>query len=142
MEIFPSFIIFKRKYMKTFNRSFRLNASAEDVYACLTNQYTIELWSGYSAIMPAEPGGEFSLFEGDITGRVIKLVPGKIIEQEWFFGKRNKPSPVKITLNEKGGVTELKVEQSEIPDEDFENISQGWKDQIIDGIASFLNPNF
>ena len=49
---------------------------------------------------------------------------------------------MKITLNEKGGVTELKVEQSEIPDADFINISEGWKDQIIDGISSFLNPNF
>jgi len=128
--------------MKTFNKSFRLNASAEDIYACLTNPYTIELWSGYPANMPAEPGGDFTLFGGDISGRLIKLVPGKEIEHEWFFGKQNKPSPVKITLIEKGGVTELKVVQSEIPDEDFENMSEGWKDQIIDGIASFLNPNF
>jgi len=128
--------------MKIYSKTFRLNASTEDIYACLTNPYTIELWSGCPASMPAEEGGEFSMFEGDITGRILKLVPGKSIEQEWFFGTKNKPSPVKVTLVEKGGMTELKIEQSGIPDADYENISEGWEEQIIENIASFLNPNF
>jgi activator of HSP90 ATPase len=128
--------------MKTYSKNFTINATPEDIYACFTNPFTIELWSGYPAIMPAEPGGEFSLWEGDITGTIVKLVPDRIIEQEWFFGPENMHSPVKITLTGKGGVTIVAVEQSGIPDEDYENIAEGWEEQIIGGIASFLNPNF
>ncbi|MBE0673112.1 MAG: SRPBCC domain-containing protein [Bacteroidales bacterium] len=128
--------------MKDFRKSFAINATAEDIYACFTNRYTIELWSGSSAMMPSEPGGEFSWFDGDITGNVIKLIPGRIVEQEWFFGKKNAPSPVKITLREKGGATTVLIEQSGIPDDDYENITEGWEEHIIGGIATFLNPNF
>jgi uncharacterized protein YndB with AHSA1/START domain len=128
--------------MKTFTKTFTIKATAEDVYACFTNRYTIELWSGCAAEMPTEAGSEFSMFEGDITGTVVKLVPARIIEQEWYFGKKNPPSQVKITLNEKGGATEVKIEQSGIPEDDYENISEGWEEQIMEPIASFLNPNF
>jgi activator of HSP90 ATPase len=128
--------------MKTFSKSFRFNATAEDVYACFTNTYTVELWSGNPAIMPTEPGHDFSMFDGDITGTIIKLIPYSLVEQEWYFGKQNPPSLVKISLKEKGGVTEVSIEQTGIPDEDYENIVEGWQEQIIDGIASFLNPNF
>jgi activator of HSP90 ATPase len=128
--------------MKDYTGSFRINAMAEDVYACLTNPHTIELWSGSPAVMPEEPGGEFSWFDGDITGTIVKLIPNRIVEQEWFFGKKYQPSLVIIKLRESGGVTEIKIVQTGIPDEDYENISAGWEEYVIEGIATFLNPNF
>jgi activator of HSP90 ATPase len=57
--------------MKTFMKTFRITQSLLMYYAALTNPYTIELWSGYPAEMSTEPGSEFSLWEGDITGRNI-----------------------------------------------------------------------
>jgi uncharacterized protein YndB with AHSA1/START domain len=49
--------------MKSFKKSFKIKAEPSDVYASLTNPYTIELWSGYPAQMSSEPGSEFSLWE-------------------------------------------------------------------------------
>ena len=46
--------------MKTFKKTFKINAEPSDVYAALTNPFTIELWSGYPAQMSTEPGSEFS----------------------------------------------------------------------------------
>lgn len=42
--------------MKTFRKTFRINAEPSDVYAALTNPYTIELWSGYPAEMSTAEG--------------------------------------------------------------------------------------
>ena len=55
--------------MKAFKKTFRIYAEPSDVYSSLTNPLTIELWSGYPAEMSTVPGSEFSLWEGDITGR-------------------------------------------------------------------------
>ena len=35
--------------MKTFKKTFKINAEPSDIYSALTNPYTIELWSGYPA---------------------------------------------------------------------------------------------
>jgi activator of HSP90 ATPase len=60
--------------MKTFKKTFKINAEPSDVYSAITNPYTIELWTGYPAVMSEEPGSEFSLWDGDITGKNIEFV--------------------------------------------------------------------
>jgi activator of HSP90 ATPase len=74
--------------MKTFKKTFKINAEPSDVYSALTNPFTIELWSGYPAEMSTEPGSEFSLWEGDIAGKNIEFVQDKKVVQEWFFGEQ------------------------------------------------------
>ena len=53
----------------------KIKAEPQDVYACLTNPTTIELWSGYSAKLEDKPGTEFELWGGDISGKIIELTP-------------------------------------------------------------------
>ncbi len=128
--------------MKSFRKSFVFNSPAEDIYACLTNPRTIELWSGCKAVMPDKPGGEFSWFDGDISGLFTEAVPNRSVRFEWHFGDELPVSPVIITLSEQGGVTKVLVEQERIPDEDFDNITDGWESVVAEGIRMFLNPNF
>ncbi|MEE4116497.1 MAG: SRPBCC domain-containing protein [Marinilabiliaceae bacterium] len=128
--------------MKTFKKTFTIHADIEDVYAALTNQRTIELWSGYPAEMEPVPGSEFSMWEGDITGLVLEVEPMKRIVQEWFFGEQEGKSIVTIILIRDFGNTQLTVEHINIPDDDFENISEGWREYYIGAIENFLNPNF
>lgn len=132
----------KFEIMKTFNKTFRINAEPSDIYAALTNPYTIELWSGYKAEMSTEPGSEFSLWEGDITGKNMEFVTDKKIVQEWYFGDQEDKSIVTITI--KGGTDEsvVTVEQTNIPDEDFNDIAEGWREYYMGAIKAFFNPNF
>jgi activator of HSP90 ATPase len=129
--------------MKTFSKTFNINAEPSDVYAALTNPYTIQLWSGYPAIMSTEPDSEFSLWEGDIEGRNIEFVTDKKIVQEWYFGEQAEKSIVTITIapgrDESSKVT---VEQTNIPDDDFNDIAEGWREYYMGAILSFFNPNF
>ena len=84
--------------MKTFKKTFIIHAEITDVFSALTNPVTIELWSGYPAIMEPVEGFEFSLWEGDITGKVIEIVEDKKIVQEWYFGDQGESSIVTIYL--------------------------------------------
>lgn len=128
--------------MKTFKKTYTINAEAEDVYAALTNKVTIEIWSGYPAVMGDRPGEPFSLWEGDIEGVILELEKNKKIAQEWFFGGQEERSVAVIVLVRDYGRTLLSVEHTNIPDEAYENISEGWTEYIIGAIDRFLNPNF
>ncbi|HCC70271.1 MAG TPA: ATPase [Bacteroidales bacterium] len=128
--------------MKTFKETYSLNAGIEDVYAALTNPVTIELWSGYPAVMELRPGSLFSLWEGDIEGMIIELQENKKIVQEWFFGEQEGRSLVTIILIRDFGKTQLTIEHNNIPDDAYDNITTGWSEYIIGAIEQFLNPNF
>jgi len=84
--------------MKTFKKTFRINAEPSDIYSAITNPFTIALWSGYPAQMSTEPGSEFSLWEGDITGKNIEFIQDKKVVQEWYFGDQSLKSIVTITI--------------------------------------------
>jgi activator of HSP90 ATPase len=128
--------------MKTFKKTFKINAEPSDVYSALTNPYTIELWSGYPAQMSTEPGTEFSLWEGDITGKNIEFIQDKKVVQEWYFGDQTEKSLVNITITSDRESSNVTIEHSNIPDDDFNDIAEGWREYYIGAIISFFNPNF
>lgn len=128
--------------MKTFKKSFSIHAEPSDVYAALTNPATIEIWSGYPAEMSTEPGSEFSLWEGDITGQNIEFITNRKMVQEWYFGDQNEKSIVTITIFPDRENSSVTVEHTNIPDEDFDDIAEGWREYYMGAIISLFSPNF
>jgi activator of HSP90 ATPase len=128
--------------MKTFKKTFKINAEPSDVYSAIINPYTIELWSGYPAIMSEEPGSEFSLWEGDISGKNLEFVRDRKVVQEWYFDDQQEKSIVTITIQPDNEDSQVTVEHTNIPDKDFTDIAEGWREYYIGAIISFFNPNF
>jgi activator of HSP90 ATPase len=128
--------------MKTFKKVFTVDAEPADVYAALTNPYTIELWSGYPAVMSTEPGSDFSLWEGDITGRNIEFIQDRKIVQEWNFGDQPEASVVTMIIAADGGKSKVTVDHTNIPDDDFDGIAEGWGEFYFGAINNLFNPNF
>jgi activator of HSP90 ATPase len=128
--------------MKTFKKTFKINAEPSDVYSAITNPFTIELWSGYPAQMNTEPESEFSLWEGDITGKNLEFVQDKKVVQEWYFGDQIEKSIVTITISPDRENSLVTIEQSNIPDDEFNDIADGWREYYICAIVDFFNPNF
>jgi activator of HSP90 ATPase len=92
--------------------------------------------------MSTEPGSEFSLWEGDITGKNIEFIQDKKLVQEWYFGEQPEKSIVTITIFPDKDNSSVTVEHTNIPDEEFDSIAEGWRDYYIGAIISFFNPNF
>lgn len=128
--------------MKTFKKTFTINAEPSDIYSALTNPVTIELWSGYPAEMSEVPGSEFSLWEGDITGRNLEFIKDKKVVQEWYFGAQTEKSVVTVTIRPDRDNSIVTVEHTNIPDDDFNDIAEGWREYYIGAIITFFNPNF
>jgi activator of HSP90 ATPase len=128
--------------MKTFKKSFKINAEPSDIYSAITNPYTIELWTGYPAIMSVVPESEFSLWDGDITGKNLEFIPDKKVVQEWYFGDNPEKSTVTIMIHPDKEGSAVTVEHTNIPDEDFNDIAEGWREYYMGAIINFFNPNF
>lgn len=124
--------------MKDFKKYFIIPATPEDVFAALTNAFTIELWTGYKAIMNDQPGTEFSLWDGDITGRNLEVIKDKKLVQEWYFGDQEDKSVVTIKLFENKKGTQVELIHTNIPDEDYENITEGWINYYFGAIKEFF----
>ena len=113
-------------------------ADPEEVFAALTNPFQIEIWSGYPADMKAEVGYVFSLWEGDITGVNLVVVPNRRLVQEWFFGERDEQSLVEIKLKKENGKTVLDLKHTHIPAEVYEEITEGWREYYLGSMKEML----
>ena len=123
--------------MKDFKKYYLINASPADVYLALTNPNTIHLWSGEPAEMSTEPGSEFSLWEGSITGKNLEFEEGKKIVQQWYFGEQPEPSIVTIKLHEHKAGTSVELKHTNIPDEDYNDIVEGWDEVYFGALQEF-----
>ncbi len=116
----------------------KIAAEPEDIYAALTRPLAIELWSGYPAKMSTEPGSEFELWEGDVCGRNIEFEENFKIVQEWYFGDQPEPSIVTMKLFKKGTKTQVEVNHTNIPVDDFDDIKEGWEDNYFSAVKDFV----
>ncbi|MBR9831037.1 ATPase [bacterium] len=123
--------------MKDYKAYYTINASPEEVYLALTTPTTIYLWSGEEAEMSTEPGSEFSLWEGAITGKNLEFEPNKKIVQQWYFGEEA-PSIVNINLHEDKQRTSLELRHSNIPTDDYEDIVEGWNVEYFGNLKEFF----
>jgi activator of HSP90 ATPase len=123
--------------MKEYKKYYLIPAPPEELYLALTTPSTILLWSGYEAMMGTEPGSEFSLFEDSISGINLEFIPGKKLVQQWFFGEQAEPSIVTIILHPHKQGTSVELRHTNIPDSDFEEVTEGWDNYYFGALIDF-----
>ena len=124
--------------MKDFKKYYFIPATPDEIYIALTNPVTIELWTGEAAIMSTEPGSEFSLWEGSIVGKNIEFEHSKKIVQQWYFEGQSDNSIVTIKLHPDKQGSSVELRHTNIPDTDFDDITEGWNDSYFGNLADFF----
>jgi len=124
--------------MKDYKKYFIIPASPEEVYEALTNPTALQIWTGDPAEMSTEPGSEFSLWEGSIVGKNLEFEEGKKIVQQWYFGEQEEESVVTIKLHPHKYGTSVELKHTNIPDDDFNDITEGWQDSYFGSLEAFF----
>jgi activator of HSP90 ATPase len=128
--------------LKDFKKYYTLPATPEEIYTALTNPLTLELWTGEEAVMSTEPGSEFSLWGGSISGKNVEFEQGKKIVQEWYFDGEPSTSIVTIKLHPgKNGTTSVELRHTNIPDKEYEDFASGWDEYYFGALAEFFSDN-
>lgn len=123
--------------MKDFKKYYIIPAPPEDVYLALTNPYTIQLWSGEKAEMSTEAGSEFSLWDESIVGKNLEFETNKKIVQQWYFGDQAEESIVTIKLHSDAKGTSIELKHTNIPDQDYDEIVDGWNTVYFGSLQEF-----
>ncbi|NGF57042.1 ATPase [Parapedobacter sp. SGR-10] len=123
--------------MKNFKKYFIIPATPQEIYLALTTKTTLQLWTSDEVDINPNVGGEFSLWDGAITGKFLELDPPKKIVQEWYFGDQKEQSIVTIKLHEHKKGTSFEVNHTNIPDEDYDDIVEGWENEYVGGLQEF-----
>jgi len=124
--------------MKNYKKYYTIPATPEEVYLALTNPLSIKLWSGAEAEMSLEPGSEFSIFDGDISGINIEFEENKKIVQRWYFDGQEEESIVTIKLHEVKNATSAELLHTNIPDEAYEEFVDGWNTSYFGELLEFF----
>ena len=124
--------------MKNLKKYYKIKATPEEIYNALTIPFSIELWTGEKAEMSTNAGEEFSLFGGDISGRNLQFEKNSKIIQEWYFGEQAEPSVVTITLSEDRAYTNIELLHTNIPNEAFEDMTNGWDESYFGALKEFF----
>jgi activator of HSP90 ATPase len=124
--------------MKAIRQKHHIQAPVDEVYTALTNPFTIELWTGFSAVMNAQPDTEFSLFDGDIVGRNIEFLENKLIRQQWYYEGESVESVVTLILKPEKLNTVIELTQTNVPDEVYDEMVNGWKTMYFKSLKQFF----
>jgi activator of HSP90 ATPase len=123
--------------VKDYKKYYVIGAMPDEIYAAITNPITLQLWTGEPAVMSTEPGSEFDLWEGSITGKNLEFEENKKIVQQWYFEGQDEPSIVTIKLHGDKEHTSVELRHTNIPDETYDDIVEGWNDVYFGGLTDF-----
>ncbi len=125
--------------MKNFKKYYVIPAEPIEVYRALTLPATLQLWTGAVAEMSTAPGSEFSLWEGSIAGKNIAFEEGKKIVQQWYFDTQEEASIVTIKLHNHKAGTSAELLHTNIPDEAYDEMLQGWDENYFGLLIDFYS---
>ncbi len=124
--------------MKDIKRYYILNAEPKDVYNALTNKKMVEIWTGEKAEMEPIPGTEFSLWNDSISGINLEFIENQQIVQQWFFGEEQEKSIVTLKLHPHKKGTNVELRHTNIPDDAYDNISEGWDEDYFGALKELF----
>lgn len=115
---------------KTIEQTVTIPASAHEVYEALMDSKKHADFTGDEADISKEVGGSFSVYGDYATGENLALEQDKKIVQKWRGSdwEEGVYSTATFELKDINGKTELQFTQTDVPDDSYEDIKQGWLD--------------
>jgi uncharacterized protein YndB with AHSA1/START domain len=116
-------------------------ASPEKVYDAFVDAKKHSAFTGAKATGDAKVGGEFSAWDGYVTGRNLELEKGRHIVQDWItteWPEGYPPSRLEFTFHKVKGGTELTMVHSKVPAEQANEYKQGWIDNYWDPLKDYF----
>ncbi|KAJ2961063.1 hypothetical protein NQZ79_g3604 [Umbelopsis isabellina] len=102
--------------------------SAHELYETLLDPQRVNAWTRGSAKIEREVGGKFELFNGNVSGEIVEVVPDKKIVQKWRLKTwpESHYSEVTFTFDQSTDYTKLNLKQTGVPIGEEEMTLRNW----------------
>jgi activator of HSP90 ATPase len=125
---------------KTIHQTVTFKATPHEVYEIFMDSEKHAELVGAEVKTSKKVGDKFSIYGGEIEGVNLELVPDQKIVQSWRYSDWPEGHYSKATflLKETNGGTKLTFSQTEVPEERYKDISQGWRDYYWEPMKEML----
>lgn len=118
-----------------------LSGTPKRVMELLTDPALIRKWSGGEAVMEKKEGGRFEMFDGWVSGMVLKCTDSEL-SFSWKTTDWNDDaatSEVQITLAADEAGTRVNLTQTGLPDaSERDSHKTGWMDFFFDPLEDYI----
>ena len=120
---------------------FILSGKPARVMELLTDPVLMRKWSGGAAVLENKVGGKFEMFDGWVTGEVLKTNKNELAytwrTSDW--PEETKPTEVHYLLKEDEAGTKVILKHTGFPNEDeMRSHKSGWTDFFFDPMEDFI----
>jgi activator of HSP90 ATPase len=126
---------------KTIRQTATFKTSPHEVYEALMDAKKHMSFTEGKAKISREVGEKFSISDGEIQGKNLELAPDRKIVQAWRYSDwpegHFSTATFELEKTEKG--TRLTFTQTDVPDDKYEDIKQGWKDYYWQPMKEMLD---
>ena len=115
-------------------------ATPEELYRAWLDSELHTAMTGGEAVVSAELGGEFSAWDGYISGSNLELTPAERIVQSWRtmeFDDNEGDSRVTISFAVVEGGTQITIVHADLPPHGTQYI-QGWEDHYFTPMCAYF----
>ena len=122
-------VTFMKKKVTTIKQKIIVPASPKEVYEAYVDAKKHSVFTGSKATGKATVGSKFTAWDGYIFGKNLELEDCKRVVQEWTttdWVEGYGPSRLELTFKETPGGTEITMVQSNVPEEQADEIADGW----------------
>ena len=126
--------------MSDIKQTYDIAASPEEVWRALTDPRIIEEWSGANAYFVLQPKARYALWNGDIGGEIVEIVPQQKLVQTWQpLDWTRTDSVVTFTLTPRGKGTRVDLLHVNVEESDLDGTSEGWDIYYLGAIKRMLD---
>jgi uncharacterized protein YndB with AHSA1/START domain len=114
---------------RTITMAVDLPGSAARLYRMYLDPKLHAAFTGAPVKIAARRGAAFRAFGGALTGKILQLVPNRLIVQSWrstHFGKRDLDSTLILAFSAQGAGARIELTHVNVADCDFAGVSEGW----------------
>lgn len=124
---------------RNIEQTYDIKASREEVWRALTDPKEIAEWSGGNAYFVPQAGAKYTLWNGDITGKILKAEPPALLSQTWQPKDWTRTDSVVTFMlgNSKDG-TKVVLLHENVEDADFDGTNAGWDEYYLGAIKKML----
>ncbi|MDO8509129.1 MAG: SRPBCC family protein [Nanoarchaeota archaeon] len=127
--------------MKTIKQKIKFKVLPHVVYEALMDSKKHSAFTDSDAKISRKIGGKISAYDGWIKGENIELIKDKKIVQKWRGGDWPEGiysiATFELIKTENG--CELIFTQTEVPDEFYEDVSEGWKEYYWEKMKRYFS---
>ena len=114
---------------KTVTMAVDLPCSAARLYRMYLNPRLHAAFTGAPVKIAPRAGAKFQAFGGALSGKILHLVPNRLIVQSWRstgFAKRDLDSTLILAFQAQKTGARIELTHVNVADGDFAGVSEGW----------------